>query len=105
MGATVKLRLRKDPEQKGNVRVKYDTSKLMEEDVRNTFSMKLRNRFQALEQEDEEERGEEVADANEEVERVFTIMKKAYLEVAERLQCWVSHERRTNHGLAESHGV
>ena len=81
--ATVKLRLRKDLEQKGNIGVKYDTSKLMEENVRNTFSVKLRNRFQAMEQEDEEKRGEEVADAKEEVERVFAIMKKACLEVAE----------------------
>ena len=55
--ATVKPRLRKDPEQKGNVRVKYDISKLTEEDVRNTFSIKLRNRFQALEQEDDKKRG------------------------------------------------
>ena len=30
----------------------------MEEDVRNTFNIELRNQFQALEQEDEEERGE-----------------------------------------------
>ena len=45
--------------------------------MRNTFSIKLRNRFQALEQEDnKEERGGEVADAKEEVESGFSLMKR-----------------------------
>ena len=37
--ATVKRRLRKAPTQKSNTREKYDTSKLKDEDVRNTFSI------------------------------------------------------------------
>ena len=47
--ATVKLRLRKAPTRMSNTRAKYDTSKLKDEDVRNTFNIKLRNRFQVLE--------------------------------------------------------
>ena len=69
--ATVKLRLRKIPTRKSDKRTKYDTSKLKDEKVRNTFKITLRNRFQVL-------KGVE-----DEVERDFGIIKKTFLEVAE----------------------
>ena len=74
---TIKLRLKTQPKEKKNNRVKYDTAKLKEEDILKTFKIQLRNRYQVLEEEAPE------VEEDEEVERDSEMMEKAYVEVAE----------------------
>ena len=74
---TIKLRLKTQPKEKKNNRVKYDTAKLKEKDILKTFKIQLRNRYQVLEEEAPE------VEEDEEVERDSEMMEKAYVEVAE----------------------
>ena len=74
---TIKLRLKTQPKEKKNNRVKYDTAKLKEKDILKTFKIQLRNRYQVLEEEAPE------VEEDEEVERDSKMMEKAYVEVAE----------------------
>ena len=73
---TVKLRLRSQPKEKKGIRVKYDTTKLKNENILKTFSVALKNRYRVL--------GDEgLAVEDEKIERDFQVMEKAYSEVAE----------------------
>ena len=91
---TIRLRLKRKPKEKKSARVKYDTAKLRNENILKTFTISLRNRYQVLEE--EEQGGVE----DEEVERDFRVMEKAYIEVAEavlgrprkRRKPWISEE-------------
>ena len=74
---TIKLRLKTQPKEKKNNRVKYDTAKLKEKDILKTFKIQLRNRYQVLEEEAPE------VEEDEEVERDSERMERAYVEVAE----------------------
>ena len=74
---TIKLRLKTQPKEKKNNRVKYDTAKLKEKDILKTFTIQLRNRYQVLEEEAPE------VEEDEEVERDSERMERAYVEVAE----------------------
>ena len=74
---TIKLRLKTQPKEKKNNRVKYDTAKLKEKDILKTFKIQLRNRYQVLEEE------APAVEEDEEVERDSERMEKAYVEVAE----------------------
>ena len=47
---TIKLRLKRKPEEKKSVRVRYDTTKLRNESILKTFTISLRNRYQVLEE-------------------------------------------------------
>ena len=73
----VKLRLRNEPKGEKSTRVRYDTAKLRDENIRKAFSIALKNRYQML----EEERTEQAE--GEDIERDFKVMEKAYTEVAE----------------------
>ena len=61
---TIRLKLKRPPRQKKTGRVKYDTSKLGNEDTLKEFKVTLRNRYQVLQQEggDLEEDQHKVAD-------------------------------------------
>lgn len=92
---TEKFRLKRAPRQRTNNRVKYETSKLRDEDVLKAFNITLKNRYQILEQE-EEVSGED----HREVERDFEVMRKAYTKVADAVLAkprkkkkpWISEE-------------
>ena len=73
---TAKLRLRSQPKEKKGIRVKYDTTKLKNENILKTFSVALKNRYRVLEDEG-------LAVEDEKIERDFEVMEKAYTEVAE----------------------
>ena len=75
IGSDHQLRLRSQPKDKD--RVKYDTAKLKNEDTRKVFDIALKNRYQVLE---EEETG---SVENEDIERQFNVMEKAYTEAAD----------------------
>ena len=77
---TIRLRLRRPPRERHTSRVKYDTSRLGNEEVVKTFNITLRNRYQAL-QEEELETEEGVG----EVEKAFEVLRKAYTETAENV--------------------
>ena len=93
-----KLRLRKAPKEKVECRLKYNTSKLENEQVLKAFNITLRNKYQALENEEPE------LEEEEEVERDFRVMTKADILAAEtvlvRLQKkkkpWISRESWTS---------
>ena len=74
---TIKLRLKTQTKGKKNNRVKYDTAKLKEKDILKTFTIRLRNRYQVLEEEAPE------VEEDEEVERDSKMIEEAYIEVAE----------------------
>ena len=63
----VKLRLRTNIKEKDSMRPRYDTAKLEEDDVRKAFTIALKNRFEILEGQENEE----------DIEREFSIMAKA----------------------------
>ena len=50
----VKLRIKRLPSQRNTSRIKYDKFKLGNEDVLKAFIITLKNKFQALQEEDEE---------------------------------------------------
>ena len=74
---TVKLRLRSQPKEKKGIRVKYDKTKLKNENILKTFSVALKNRYRVLEDEGL------AVEEDEKIERDFQVMEKAYTEVAE----------------------
>ena len=63
---TIRLKLKRPPRQKKTGRVKYDTSKLGNEDTLKEFKVTLRNRFQVLQQE-----GGDLEEDQHEVEKVL----------------------------------
>ena len=73
---TTKLRLKKALARRSNNRVKYETSKLKDKNARGEFKITPRDRYEVLEEE------EKFANEENEVERDFHVMKKAYIEVA-----------------------
>ena len=101
---TVKLRLRRMPMVKKCTRTKYDTAKLKNEDILKTFSITLRNRYQVLEDE------APVVCGDDEVERDFQVMEKAFTEVANEIlgkprkmkKPWISEE---SWSLVDQRGV
>lgn len=92
---SVKNTRRRQPKEKKSIRVKCDTAKLKNEDIRRKFTIALRNRYQELEDE-----GPEVAE-DEEVEHDCHVMEKTYTEVADleavlsrpsKKKPWISEE-------------
>ena len=76
----VKLRLRKQqPKEQRSIRTSYETKKLKDKNVLETFMITLQNRYQALEDEslDEEE--------DDEIEKDFHIIEEAYTKTAEEV--------------------
>ena len=81
----------KEKKKKG---IGVDTTKLKNENILKTFSIDLKNRYQVLEDEGL------VVEKDEEIERDFQVMGKAYTEVAERVlgrprkrkKPWISDE-------------
>ena len=90
---TIKLRLRRPRGRRNARRVKYETSRLGNEDVLRAFNITLRNRYQALEE-------DELENDYNEVERDFEVLRKAYTETAETVlgkprkkkKPWISEE-------------
>ena len=73
----MKLRLRKQqPKEQGSIRTRYDTNKLKDKNILETFMITLQNRYHTLE--DESPDGEK----EEEIEKDFHITKKAYTKAA-----------------------
>ena len=76
----VKLRLRKQQsKEQGSIRTRYDTNKLKEKNVLETFKITLQNRYQALEEESPD--GEE----EDEIEKEFLIMEEACMKTADEV--------------------
>ena len=71
------MRLRSQPKEKKGIRVKYDKTKLKNENILKTFSVALKNRYRVLEDEGL------AVEEDEKIERDFQVMEKAYTEVAE----------------------
>ena len=65
----------------GKYRARYDTNKLKEKNVLETFMITLQNRYQALEEESPD--GEE--EEEDEIEKEFHIMEEAYTKKAEEV--------------------
>ena len=74
---SVKLKLKKVTTTERR-RVKFDTDKMKRDEVKKRFCLKLKNRFQILEQEEVEHQDED----DDSLERMNTIMEKAFTETA-----------------------
>ena len=91
---TIRSKPKRRPRETKTGRVKYDTSKLGNEDTLKEFKVTLRNRYQVLQQE-----GGDFEEDQHEVEKDFEVMRKVYTEVADpvlgkqrKKKSWISGE-------------
>ena len=91
--AKIRLKLRATPtiKQRRNV---FDINKLRTPEVKQEFTIELRNRFSALETEDGEDQGV--------VETTWDNSVRVYKDTAE--VSWASERRKTNNGFHLRHG-
>ena len=89
----INLKLKNKPKNNEHTRTKYDTTKLQSKDILKKYTTTVRNRYQLLEDEG-------TTEENEEIERDFEVMEKAYTEVASEVlgrprkkkKPWISNE-------------
>ena len=73
------MRLKTNPRDKGRAKVKYDTAKLKDENIRKAFTIALKTSYDVLKKEETEQEDER---AEEDIQREFNVMMKAYTEAA-----------------------
>ena len=80
--------MQQQPKEQGSIKARYDTNKLKNKNVLETFMITLQNRYQALE--DESPDGEE----EDEIEKDFHIMEEAYTKTTEEVLGRSSKKRK-----------